>query len=189
MGKVRGDASYYFSKIPSAWGWATWRRAWKSWDGDLLTYPEFKKEKKLRDIFQNKRVVNYWDMKFEQVFNNIDGTWGYPWVYGVFCQNGICATSNVNLITNVGFSENATNAIDRNNCYANMQRSEIIKITHPKFLVADIEADEFFSMKLAYLKPKERIEMLFKSIALKFLSKEVYSMLKKIYLKIKNKGR
>ena len=26
-GKWRGDASYYFSKFPHIWGWATWRRA------------------------------------------------------------------------------------------------------------------------------------------------------------------
>ena len=29
FGKMRGDASYFFSEYTLSWGWATWRRAWQ----------------------------------------------------------------------------------------------------------------------------------------------------------------
>ena len=38
-GKWRGDASYYFSKKFHCWGWATWKRAWKLYQGDILFWP------------------------------------------------------------------------------------------------------------------------------------------------------
>ena len=31
----RGASSYYFSKILHCWGWATWRRSWKFYDGKI----------------------------------------------------------------------------------------------------------------------------------------------------------
>src|SRR5579871_4386735 len=31
-GRKRGGASYYFSKYPTIWGWASWRRAWALYD-------------------------------------------------------------------------------------------------------------------------------------------------------------
>ena len=32
---TRTSASYYFSHLPSSWGWATWRRAWQHYDIEL----------------------------------------------------------------------------------------------------------------------------------------------------------
>ena len=31
----RGEASYFFSRYPHVWGWASWRRAWRHYDPDL----------------------------------------------------------------------------------------------------------------------------------------------------------
>src|SRR5660398_212016 len=33
----RGDASYYSSKYNHCWGWASWRRPWKHYDGDIAS--------------------------------------------------------------------------------------------------------------------------------------------------------
>ena len=35
-GKWRGQGSYYFSKYAHIWGWATWRRAWKDYNINLI---------------------------------------------------------------------------------------------------------------------------------------------------------
>lgn len=35
-GQPRGDASYYFSKFLQVWGFATWRRSWQLYQGDLV---------------------------------------------------------------------------------------------------------------------------------------------------------
>ena len=39
FGNSFGDGDYYYSRIPSVWGWATWERAWKYWDGSISDYP------------------------------------------------------------------------------------------------------------------------------------------------------
>jgi hypothetical protein len=44
-GKWRGDATYYFSKYNHCWGWATWRRSWKNYDGDIKFWPKWSNSK------------------------------------------------------------------------------------------------------------------------------------------------
>src|SRR5204863_182508 len=36
------DDSYYFSKYALAWGWATWRRAWRHFDLRMRGWPRFR---------------------------------------------------------------------------------------------------------------------------------------------------
>lgn len=43
----RGNSSYYFSKYNHCWGWATWRRAWKNYQGDLAFLAKMEKIKLL----------------------------------------------------------------------------------------------------------------------------------------------
>lgn len=183
LNNFRGDSSYYFSKIPSAWGWATWKRSWDLWDGDIESYPQFDKEKVINSIFKNSNVRDYWKLKFDQVYNKIDTTWGYPWVYAVFKENGLCVTPNLNLITNIGFSQKATNAVDEESSFANTERFELSEITHPKFVVPNIEADEFFSRRLAYIKPTERIFLYSKRLLNIVLPSFLYSYIKIVYRK------
>lgn len=38
-------ASYYYSVYVHIWGWATWRRAWKHYDGKLERWPKLKQER------------------------------------------------------------------------------------------------------------------------------------------------
>ena len=45
-GRKRGDAAYYFSKYSHCWGWATWRRAWKHYDGHIPFWPEWQLSKR-----------------------------------------------------------------------------------------------------------------------------------------------
>lgn len=53
--RKRGDGSYYFSKYPQLWGWATWRRAWKYYDVNMKNFEEFKKEAQINNIFNIKQ--------------------------------------------------------------------------------------------------------------------------------------
>ena len=44
------QTSYYFSRYPHCWGWATWRRAWKLMDPKMAKWPELRKEHWLADF-------------------------------------------------------------------------------------------------------------------------------------------
>lgn len=49
--------SYYFSRYPHCWGWATWRRAWMKYDLNMSQWPELR-DRKLFDQYFHKRVSN-----------------------------------------------------------------------------------------------------------------------------------
>jgi hypothetical protein len=149
-GNWRGDGSYYFSGIPTIWGWATWKRSWCLWDGALQNYPVFRDQKLIKTVVSDKKAQKFWIHKFEDVFVGRNrSTWGFPWVFTVMMHNGLCITPNKNLVTNIGFGPDGThgrNAESRLACLPN----QFLKIDrHPSCVTRDINADNFFSLMLA----------------------------------------
>jgi hypothetical protein len=66
---------YYFTKYFFPWGWASWRRFWKSMSIDKNNIRRFQKSKKYDLIFPNIVENNYWkkifqDRNFEIPFDN-----------------------------------------------------------------------------------------------------------------------
>lgn len=151
FGRKRGNASYYFSRIPSAWGWASWKRAWKYWDSDIPSFPYFKQNNEIKILFHNNRVQKFWIGKLEKVHRGIyRNNWGFAWVYAVFSQNGLCVTPNINLVSNIGFSPKATHATDLNHPHANLPtyKIDVDNLIHPSCFLPHLEADEYFSLCL-----------------------------------------
>ena len=143
-GKWRGDASYYFSKVPHAWGWATWRRAWKYYQGDISFWPEWKKSDAWLNLMRDKVERRYWEKIFEQVRDKKIDSWDFSWTASVWYKDGLTATPNVNLVSNIGFGEDATHTKT-----FNKQESSIIpslpleKVIHPKIIQINNDADIF----------------------------------------------
>lgn len=139
-GKVFGDGSYYFSKIPSTWGWATWRRAWKYYDYNLSSYPNFRKMNLIKTVFKKWIIQNYWLKVFDDLLKDGDN-WDYKWSYTLFHQNGLCIIPNKNLVSNIGFGSNATHTTNKESKFFNMKLNRIDKIVHPKFILPSEQAD------------------------------------------------
>ena len=139
--RKRGDGSYYFSKYPHIWGWATWRRAWKHYDINMKNFEEFKKEAQINNIFPIKQQQKYWTKIFQTVYEEKIDTWDYQWAYTCFINNGLCVTPNVNLVSNIGFSSNSIHTKDKSSTFSEMEAREITDIIHPNFILADQEAD------------------------------------------------
>lgn len=163
----RGDGSYYYSRIATIWGWATWRRAWRYWEGSVSTFPEFTQQRILKNAFNDIKSINHWHGKFSDVYNGLNiSTWGFPWVYAVMSQGGLCVTPNVNLVTNIGFTSHATHATDKNSPFAFLATSPLTELKSPKFMVANVDADIYFSRKLALTPLSEKLRL----FALKIIS-------------------
>ena len=64
-GLRRTEYSYYFSKITHAWGWATWKRAWKHFDWDMASWPEFKREGLIESFCDDPYERKYWTDIFD----------------------------------------------------------------------------------------------------------------------------
>ena len=183
FGKSYGDGDYYYSRIPSVWGWATWERAWKHWDGSISNYPESKKMNVVESYFKCKKTIKFWNKKFLQIYNNLDDTWGLPWVFAVFKNNGLCVSPNKNLITNIGFSKKATHAKDLNDVHSNLKRFELENFVSPSIMVPVQDADEKFSRDLS-LEPINVIVMHgIRYVLGTVLPKRVYFFLRRLFRK------
>lgn len=137
----RGDSSYYFSKYNHCWGWATWRRAWKNYQGDLAFWPKWKKSNSwLNQTFDNVER-KYWESIFNKVYNNKVDSWAYPWTASVWYKGGLTATPNVNLVSNIGFGDKASHTSSKNSKFSKMPIESLSKIKHVKKISRDTDAD------------------------------------------------
>ena len=67
-GKVRGDGSYYFSRLVHIWAWASWRRAWQHYDVAMHSWPQARQENWISKFLSNPIEREYWSNVFEQVY-------------------------------------------------------------------------------------------------------------------------
>ncbi|OGR56373.1 MAG: hypothetical protein A3I11_04160 [Elusimicrobia bacterium RIFCSPLOWO2_02_FULL_39_32] len=141
FGIKRGSASYYFSKITHTWGWASWRRAWRSYDVQIKTFPTFRKENKIKEIFEHEGLQKYFLQNLEGTYKNKLDTWDYQWTYAIWLQDGYCIIPNVNLIKNLGFRSDATHTKTYNEKCSNMDVGEIKEIIHPSQIRRDQDAE------------------------------------------------
>ncbi len=143
FGKKWGDGSYYFSHHANIWGWATWKRAWNMYDGELKTLPKFVENKHFSDILIGD--MNKWQLNFllKRLFRKLN-TWDYQWTYSVLSNSGLSITPNVSLVTNRGYGSNATTAFYTKTPLENITRGSMADIIHPSFVLANSKADRRF---------------------------------------------
>ncbi|MFA5403432.1 MAG: hypothetical protein WC358_00685 [Ignavibacteria bacterium] len=142
-GKRRGDASYYFSKFCHVWGWATWRRAWKHYDVAIKSLDEFKSKNKIANILPDEKMQKHWLKLFQTVYDNALDTWDFQWVYTVWEQNGMSIIPNVNLVSNIGFDEEATHTRDSDHVLAENKSGSVSNLIHPEIIKTNEEADKY----------------------------------------------
>lgn len=142
-GKKRGDGSYYFSRYNHVWGWASWRRAWKYYDGVLDFWPELKQSHDWLDKFTDAVERNHWQKIFDRMYAKQIDTWDYPWTASVWFQGGLTATPNVNLVSNIGFGLDSTHTAAVDSPLSAMATSPLGEIIHPEQVVQDIQADRY----------------------------------------------
>lgn len=134
-GNKIGDESYYFSRYPEVWGWASWSRAWKYYDYDLNELEDFSK-KQLKNIFNDNHEREYWRNILTKVKKGEINTWDYQWYYSIWNNNGITITSNSNLVINLGFRNSSTHDFLRDSYRENDSYSKIaLPLSHPPKII------------------------------------------------------
>lgn len=143
MGNRRGDGSYFFSAYSHIWGWATWKRTWSQYKFRLNYLDNQKVDQLLNRHFQREKEKIYWKKIFWSVKNEEVDTWAYPLSFSVWYFNGVNIKPNQNLVTNIGFGEDATHTKGRKSVLANLPLDPILDIKHPASIMVNIEADQF----------------------------------------------
>ena len=101
------EDSYYFSRFPQTWGWATWRRAWEGHDREMTAWPELRDSGWLEEIFDEPSAAAYWAHFLEANYRDRDA-WDRAWLLTSLMREAVHAIPNVNLVSNIGFREDAT---------------------------------------------------------------------------------
>jgi len=140
--KIDIDDSYYFSQIPHIWGWASWARAWKSYDTKMKSFPKFKKRQSIKKLFSNSLFQNEWLKLFQATYDNKIKTWDYQWTYSLFKKQGLAINPVKNLVQNIGFDKDAQNTTNSKSKFANMAVYDLNNISHPKTIIINHQADK-----------------------------------------------
>lgn len=142
-GQTRATASYYFSKYPHCWGWATWRRAWRNYSSNFDFWPQWKESREWKHLFSHSRERRHWERIFDQVHAGKLDSWASVWLASVWKVGGLTATPAQNLVTNIGFGTDATHTKQRS---ANLSVPAVglgTPMRHPAAKVAHDEADTY----------------------------------------------
>lgn len=137
----RGDASYYFSKYAHCWGWATWKRAWQHFQLDMPGWPEFRDAGHLQSICRNPGEIAFWMKTFDRSYRGAVDSWAIPWAFCCWAQHGLNAIPATNLVSNIGFGDEATHTRDDRRNVASMPTRTLQVTKHPEFVVPDLRAD------------------------------------------------
>lgn len=142
FGRRRTPYSYYFSKYTHNWGWATWRRAWKYFDVDMKSWPEFKSLNIIHSLSEDANEQRYWIDIFDRTYAGSIQSWDFQWLYTCWIQNALSILPHSNLVSNLGFRSDATHTSKRN-VLAQLPTVDIWNIVHPTFVVRNREADNY----------------------------------------------
>jgi len=144
FGKRRTEFSYYFSRFPHLWGWASWKRAWHYYDVEMKLWPIIHDGDWLMDIFNDRDAVRYWNHILEAAYNDKIDTWDYQWSFSCWIQGMLCILPNTNLVSNIGFGQDASHTHNMRNPFAYMSVTPMqFPLNHPPFIIRDDRADRF----------------------------------------------
>ena len=161
------DCSYYFSRYPHCWGWATWRRAWEKYDAEMSCWPECHAEKLLYDLSDNDHLfVNYWENIFNKVHAAEIDSWAYVWTFSCWASMGLTALPVKNLVKNIGHDVDATHTVNINEKFEAMQAEELSwPLVHPDRVVRHVAADFYTDMHVFGIGPERSVALIHRVIS------------------------
>lgn len=170
--------SYYFSGLVHIWGWATWRRAWSLFDVNISTWPSVQENyPSVLDIFENSEEIQKRIQIFDSVFDRTTNAWGYSWLFSVLTQHGLTILPTVNLVSNIGFREDAVHTTDSSSLKSNLPVKAIsFPLKHPTHVIRSKSFDRKY-LKLYKASNCARLNQLIRKTS-------VFKSLKKIILKL-----
>lgn len=139
--------SYYFTQFGAIWGWATWRRAWKLYDPEMKTWPEFKKSQGLKRLFKSHYLTHVWKSQFEATYDGRIDTWDHQWTYCMIKNRGYSVQPTANLVSNIGFGTDATHTKTANELSAQKYEHLELPLRHPAQIRIDPALDEKYQAR------------------------------------------
>lgn len=145
--KEYDDGSYYFSMMNrNLCAWATWRRAWKSFDISMQNVNRRDLRKAMRKYGCGLVECEYWVDRLDEVHENLcEGkSWDMQFIMSIWMNHGKGIIPNVNLTSNIGTVGEATHSMRAGNIIDNLPSCPILPLRHPSSTEIQYEADRQF---------------------------------------------
>ncbi|MBC7510214.1 MAG: hypothetical protein H7320_15940 [Ferruginibacter sp.] len=154
MGANQGGADgYFFSRFMNMSGWATWRRSAQAVD---YNFEDWKKEK--RPLYKAYKLLRqnvfdtdihwykYWRSKFNKtIHDEVVSWWDWQWIFYQLSNKKLSIIPNRNLVTNIGFNEEATHTKEPENPLADIPVQQMIfPLKHALVIKPDIPYEEHY---------------------------------------------
>lgn len=138
----RQVASYSFSRFFSAWGWASWRRAWTRYELRLGDWRS-KCRPRGQPLAGLSAASNAgWARKLDRIANSErPHTWDYQWSFAHLRHGGLAVLPRTNLVSNIGAGPDATH-LGRGSIWLDLPRTPVgFPLVHAQRVEPDIDAD------------------------------------------------
>ena len=163
--------SYYFSRYPHVWGWATWKRAWQQYDFSLKVWPEIKEKSLLSQILLDSNAASSWEEILQAAYDNHINIWDYQWTLSCWLQNSLSIHPRANLVTNIGFGLDATHTSE-NSMFEFLPITAMpFPLQHPAFMIRDIQSDAYIQKTVFDSSRMQALKKTLKKVLLKIFPK------------------
>ncbi len=157
--------SYGFSKYMLTWGWATWKDRWSAYDNQIKDWPNAREENLLNTLFRSNNEIAYWKKIFNESYADTNDAYDYCWVFANWMHSRLCIFPRVNLISNIGFGDGATNTTNDSHYLANFPLGDLeFPLIHPKIIASTHRIEVEISKKLYSITTRKRMRAYIRSL-------------------------
>jgi hypothetical protein len=114
INEIKAKNSSFFLPLTTSWGWATWKRAWDTFDPQAIGYEKLKTDSSLARRFDLDNSYPYSTMLIDQMETGKVNSWAIRWWWTVFVQNGLSLFPDKSLVENIGFGNEGTHTTGAN---------------------------------------------------------------------------
>lgn len=143
-GSLRYPRSYRFCRLPFAWGWASWARAWKGYRLHLDPVHDCEINPCHLPV-ANRASGRGWRRRLRRVATDNLSTWDYQWTYHHLRRGGLSIIPRENLISNLT-SSSATH-MHRVGTWQNLPTGRMtFPLVHPPAVESDPDLDRHLDL-------------------------------------------
>ncbi|MCS6821135.1 MAG: nucleotide-diphospho-sugar transferase [Microscillaceae bacterium] len=148
--------SYFYSYYAQIWGWATWKRAWLHYQHSTQSWEAFIRSSIFKEIFTTQRERVYWQKTLINYAQQNPNLWALRWLVSIWQRKGLAVIPKHNLVSNIGFGQEATHTRITESWFANMPTFPLNQITFPQKISRNLQADictfrTFYNPKTTFL--------------------------------------
>ncbi len=159
LGRKAIPDSYLYSINTQTHGWATWRRAWAEYDFFMSDWPALRSLEWLANHLGNREYAKWWLKVFDRAYQEAKSNprcsyWDFQWTYACWKNHALNVIPCSNLVTNLGYGDNATHPTPLDHPLANLSVGAMrFPLKHPAAMIQDYEADRILSETVYCYRP------------------------------------